>query len=95
MSLNAESAVGHLRDAAIQILGPLLMLFLGLVGAGVMAHQAQVGGLWAICLYVPNPERLWAVGRGSRAGARGDAAHGSWGRRASLWLSPSGPFLVN
>src|SRR4051812_4892498 len=53
-TLDAASVVGHLRASAMAVLGPLGLLMLGLVAAGVAAHQAQVGLLWTPALIAPD-----------------------------------------
>ncbi len=49
---------------------------LGLVAAGVAAHQAQVGLLWAPALMAPDVARLWGGGGGRGLAAR--AGRGAW-----------------
>lgn len=74
--LDAASLVAQLRATAWSVLGPLGLLMLGLVGAGVAAHQAQVGVLWAPALIAPDVARLWGVGAGRGLAAR--AGRGAW-----------------
>ncbi len=75
LSLEVGESVTLMRDAAFGVLGPLILLFLGLVAAGIAAHQAQVGGLWAPGVLALDPGRLWAVG-GRGLGAR--LSRGAW-----------------
>jgi flagellar biosynthetic protein FlhB len=70
VALDAASAVEHLRGAAWSVVGPMGLLLLGLVAAGFMAHQAQVGLLWVPSLMAPDVARLWGVGAGRGLAAR-------------------------
>ena len=74
--LDPSGAVSHLRSAAFTVVAPLAMVMLGLVAAGVLAHQAQVGGLWSPNLFAPNVGRLWGIGAGRGLTAR--AGRGAW-----------------
>ena len=76
VSLDLSTTVARLRSSAFAVLGPLALVLLGLVAAGVAAHQAQVGGLWSPNLLAPNVGRLWGVGAGRGMAAR--AARGAW-----------------
>jgi flagellar biosynthetic protein FlhB len=53
--------VAHFRRSAGMVAGPLLGILGGSVAAAVLAHQAQVGGLFAPSLLAPNAARLWSL----------------------------------
>ncbi len=76
VALDVPAFIAHLRATAWSILGPLGLLMLGLVAAGVAAHQAQVGLLWAPALMAPDVARLWGGGGGRGLAAR--AGRGAW-----------------
>ena len=82
LTLDVASVVDHLRATAWAVLGPLGLLMLGLVAAGVAAHQAQTGLLWAPTLMAPDVARLWGVGAGRGFAAR--AGRGAWSLAKSL-----------
>jgi len=76
LTLDVLDAVSHFREAAVAVLAPMLVMLVGLVAAGVVAHQAQVGGLWSPNLFAPNVARLWGAGAGRGLAAR--AGRGAW-----------------
>jgi flagellar biosynthetic protein FlhB len=69
-----DEIVSRSRQVAFAVLVPLGFVLSGVLIASVLAHQAQVQGLWSPGLLAPNPARFWspAAGWGSRA------ARGAW-----------------
>jgi flagellar biosynthetic protein FlhB len=61
---DAQSAASMVLLASRRTLVPLASLLGGIAMAGLVAHQAQVGGLWLPGMLAPNPARLWRVGEG-------------------------------
>lgn len=53
-----DAVVEHLRDAAWRVLAPLVGIVGGAMLTMVLAHQAQVGGLWAPSRLAPDLSRL-------------------------------------
>ncbi len=76
ITLDLSETVSHLRASAFAVIGPLAIVLLGLITAGVVAHQVQVGVMWAPNLLAPNLGRLWAGGAGRGLAAR--AGRGAW-----------------
>jgi flagellar biosynthetic protein FlhB len=76
VSANATDVIERLRNAAWAIAWPLAATGLGAALAAVVAHQAQVRGLWAPGLIAPNVARLWAAGHGQDFATR--AGRGLW-----------------
>jgi flagellar biosynthetic protein FlhB len=75
--------VERLRGTAWGIAGPLLGILGGTVAASLLAHQAQVGGLFAPALIAPDPSRLWAFRlddeeSGSGSGFAARLGRGAW-----------------
>lgn len=73
--------VARLRGAAWGVAGPLLGILGGAIVASFLAHQAQVGGLFAPALIAPDVSRLWTLrldeeGSGSTFATR--AGRGAW-----------------
>jgi flagellar biosynthetic protein FlhB len=75
VSIDAREVVDQLRNMIFHVLAPFIAILLGLVGAGVLAHQAQVGGLWTPALMAPNLGRLWS---GAGRGLAERAGRGAW-----------------
>ena len=61
VSGGSAELVAHLRRSAGMVAGPLLGILGGSVAAAVLAHQAQVGGLFAPSLLAPKASRLWSL----------------------------------
>jgi flagellar biosynthetic protein FlhB len=76
VTLDLADSIEQLRHAAWNVLGPLVLLILGTVAAGLAAHQAQAGGLWVPGLLAPDVGRLWGTGGGE--GFAGRAGRGLW-----------------
>ena len=75
LSADAPAVVEHLRRSIWTVATPLFGIVGGAVAATIVAHQAQVGGLFAPGLIAPDPSRLWGLhldeeGSGSGLGAR-------------------------
>jgi flagellar biosynthesis protein FlhB len=73
--------VARLRGAALGVAGPLFGILGGAVVASLLAHQAQVGGLFAPALLAPDPSRLWALRldeEGSGSGFSARVGRGLW-----------------
>jgi flagellar biosynthesis protein FlhB len=73
--------VDRLRAAAWGVAGPLFGIVGGSVVASILAHQAQVGGLFAPSLLAPDPSRLWALRldeEGSGSGFSARLGRGLW-----------------
>jgi flagellar biosynthesis protein FlhB len=73
--------VARLRESAWGVAGPLLGILGGAAVAALLAHQAQVGGLFAPALIAPDPTRLWSLrldeeGAGSALSAK--VGRGAW-----------------
>ena len=74
--LDPAAVVDRLRTAAFSVLGPILLLLLGIAATAATVHQAQVGFLFSPASVVPDLSRLWGVGPGRGLGAR--AGRGAW-----------------
>jgi flagellar biosynthetic protein FlhB len=61
VSAEPLEVVARLRGAAWGVASPLMGILGGTVVAALLAHQAQVGGLFAPALLAPDPSRLWAL----------------------------------
>ena len=73
--------VDRLRQAAWNVAGPLFGILGGSVVASFLAHQAQVGGLFAPALLAPDPSRLWSLRldeEGSGSGFAARVGRGVW-----------------
>ena len=75
ISGDSREVVERLRHVVRDVAGPLSGILGGSMAASVVAHQAQVAGLFAPGLIAPDPSRLWALrldeeGSGSGLGAR-------------------------
>ncbi len=81
ISADAPAVVEHLRRAIGSVAGPLFGIVGGSVAASVVAHQAQVGGLFAPGLIAPDPSRLWGLHldeEGSSSGLAARMGRGVW-----------------
>ncbi len=81
VTAGAPAVVDHLRRSIGAVAGPLSGILGGTVAASILAHQAQVGGLFAPGLIAPDPSRLWTLhldeeGAGSALSAR--MGRGAW-----------------
>ena len=71
-------AVSHIRQAALAIGGPLLGILGGSAAVSILAHQAQVGGLFLPGNLSPDPTRFANFG-GDGSGLASRAGRGAWG----------------
>jgi flagellar biosynthesis protein FlhB len=76
LSADAAGVVERLRHLALGVAGPLGAVVAGVTTAAMLAHQAQVGGLWVPGLLAPDFARLWTLGQGANLAARGE--RGAW-----------------
>jgi flagellar biosynthetic protein FlhB len=78
---SAADLVASVRAAVGNIAGPLLGILGGTVVAAILAHQAQVAGLFAPGLIAPNFTRLWSLRldeEGSGSALMEHAGRGAW-----------------
>ena len=61
---DAGTVATHVRGIALGLFWPLGAILGGFFGAALFAHQLQVRGLWATSQIVPDPTRLWNLGKG-------------------------------
>ncbi|WP_422928320.1 EscU/YscU/HrcU family type III secretion system export apparatus switch protein [Singulisphaera sp. PoT] len=73
---NPDEVVARLRGIAFELMAPLGILAVGSATAAILAHQAQVRGLFVPGLLAPDPSRLWTLGRGPGFATR--SARGAW-----------------
>jgi flagellar biosynthesis protein FlhB len=81
VSAGSLEVVARVRQMAWGVAGPLLGILGGTLAASVLAHQAQVGGLFAPGLIAPDPSRLWTLRldeEGSGSGFMARAGRGIW-----------------
>ena len=81
VSGNPMAVVDRLRRAVWFVSGPLLGIVGGSMAASVVAHQAQVGGLFVPGLIAPDPSRLWTLRldeEGSGSGLVARMGRGAW-----------------
>ena len=81
ISGDPAEVIARVRIAAWNIAGPLLGILGGGVVASFLAHQAQVGGLFAPALLAPDPSRLWTLRldeEGSGSGFSARLGRGAW-----------------
>lgn len=71
-------AVARLRGSALAVAGPLLGILGGSAAASILAHQAQVGGLFLPGMLAPDPSRFANFGGGG-AGLATRTGRGLWG----------------
>ena len=62
LNLDPQSFVDHLRATTLSVFWPLCGTLFTAVAAGILAHQAQVQGLFSPGLIAPDIGRLWNVG---------------------------------
>ncbi len=72
-----------IRASALRVLLPLAAIVLGAALAMVVAHQAQVGGMWASNLIAPDIRRVWSP---SGADWASRAGRGAWGVAKAVLL---------
>ena len=72
--------VALVRGALTGVAVPTLGILGGSVAAAILAHQAQVGGLFAPGLLAPDPSRLWHLSLDEEGGEGwlGRAGRGTW-----------------
>ena len=81
ISGDSMDVVDRLRRAVRGVSGPLMGILGGSAAAAVVAHQAQVGGLFVPGLMAPDPSRLWGLrldGEGSGSGLVERMGRGAW-----------------
>lgn len=71
--------VARLQAALTGVAVPCLGILGGSVAAAVLAHQLQVGGLFAPGLLAPDPSRLWHLSLDEDSGGEGLLARGGRG----------------
>jgi flagellar biosynthetic protein FlhB len=75
---NPVGVAARVRGLVLAVVWPLGVLLAGFAAGALAAHQAQVRGLWAIRLILPDPSRLWTPRSGPglavRAGRAGWSA---------------------
>ncbi len=78
---DAAEIASRIRQAVGSMAGPLLSILGGTVACAILAHQAQVGGLFAPGLIAPNFSRLWRLqldDEGMGSGVIERAGRGVW-----------------
>jgi len=73
--------VARVQGTLAQVAFPTLGILGGSVLAAILAHQAQVGGLFAPGLLAPDPSRLWSLNLDEEGGGEGWLGRGGRG----LW----------
>ncbi|CAN5817214.1 hypothetical protein BH23PLA1_BH23PLA1_19130 [soil metagenome] len=74
--IDPNEVVERARGVVLGVAVPLLAILGVTVVAVLVAHLAQVGPFWVPGLLVPDPGRLWKLGRGEAADSWGQ---GAWG----------------
>ena len=85
----------RVHELVLGLAWPLGMILAGFAAGALAAHQAQVRGLWATRLIVPDPSRLWAPGSGPGLAARFGRVGWATGKAilvvlASAWMLRAG-----
>ena len=78
---SAVDLVARVQETLVQVAFPTLGILGGSVLAAILAHQAQVGGLFAPGLLAPDPSRLWSLNlddEGGGEGLLGRSSRGLW-----------------
>jgi flagellar biosynthetic protein FlhB len=88
---DSSEVVARIRSAVWGVVGPLFGILGGTLAVAIVAHQAQVGGLFAPGLIAPDFSRLWRLhldeeGIGSTPRQWRKEPGRSSGRRRSHWL---------
>jgi flagellar biosynthetic protein FlhB len=76
ISLDAAELVQRIRTEALCVAEPLGVILFAFAATSLLAHQAQVRGLFAPVRLAPDLTRLWAIGNGMGIGSR--SSRGLW-----------------
>ncbi len=82
ISIDAAELVQRIRTEALGVAEPLGIILFAFAATSLVAHQAQVRGLFAPARLAPDPSRLWAMGNGMGLGSRSGRGLWSLGKAA-------------